>query len=81
MVLITESSKSIIIIELTVPFEQNIHKAHYERKVNEYAARASPVICKNRVDTSMLLCVEVGSSGFVINSNACSFQSIFSHDF
>ena len=54
LVLINECSKSIIIIELTVPFEQSIHKAH-ERKLNRYAGLTSDVQ-EQGYDTK-LLCV------------------------
>ena len=74
LVLINESSKSIIIIELTIPFEQNIHKAH-ERKLNKYAGLTSD-LQEQGYDTK-LLCVEVGSRGLITDSNMCSFQSIF----
>ena len=74
LVLINESPKSIIIIELTVPFEQNIHKAH-ERKLNKCAGLTSD-LQEQGYDTK-LLCVEAGSRGLITNSKACSFQSIF----
>ena len=80
LVLINDSSKSIIIIELTVPFEQNIHKAQ-ERKLNKCAGLTSD-LQEQGYDTK-LLCVEVGSKWLIADSNqgqsnnACSFQSIF----
>ena len=72
--LINESSKLIIIIELTVPFEPNIHKAH-EHKHNKYAGLTSD-LREQGYDTK-LLCVEVGSRGLLTDSNKCSLQSIF----
>ena len=62
LVLINESSKSIIIIELTVPFEQNIHKAQ-ERKLNMWA---SPVICKNRVMTPSSFVLRLVAEGSLL---------------
>ena len=74
LVLINEILKSIIIIELTVPFEQNIHKV-YERKLNKYAGLTSD-LQEQGYDTK-LLCVEVGSRRLITDFNTCSFQSIF----
>ena len=74
LVLVNESSKSIIIIELTVPFEQNIRKAH-ERKFDKYAGLTSDLQGQS-YDTKVFF-VEVGSRGLITDSNACSFQSIF----
>ena len=74
LVFVNESSKSIIIVELTVPFEQNIRKAH-ERKFNKYAGLISD-LQEQSYDTKFFY-VEVGSRGFITDSNACSFQSIF----
>ena len=41
LVLINEISNSIIIIELTITFEQNIHKDHEHNKLNKYASPIS----------------------------------------
>ena len=74
LMLIKESSKSIIIVELTVPFEQNIHTAH-ERQLDKYSGLTSDL--QEQCYDTKLLCAEVGSRGFVTDSNARSFQSIF----
>ena len=73
-VLINESSKSIIIIERTVPFEQNMHKA-YEHKLNKYAGLTSD-LQEQSYDTKFL-CVEFGSRGLITDSNVCFSQYIF----
>ena len=74
LVLINKSSKSLIIIELTVPFEPNIHIAH-EHKHNEYASLTSD-LQEQGYDTKLLY-VEVDSRGLLTASNKCSLQSIF----
>ena len=74
LVLINEGSKSIIIIELSVPFEQNIHKAH-EYKENKYASLVHD-LQEQGYDTN-LFCVEIGSRGLISNSNKLALNSIF----
>ena len=69
-----ENSKSIIIFELTIPFEQNIQAAH-DRKLNKYAGLTSD-LQEQSYDTK-LICFEISSRGMISNSNKCTLQSIF----
>jgi hypothetical protein len=75
LVLINAASSSIIIVELSVPFEANIHKAH-EHKENRYASLVND-LREQGYDTD-LFCVEIGSRGLISSSNKHAFNSIFS---
>ena len=74
LVLINEGSKSIVIIELSIPFEQNIQKAHVYKE-NKYASLVSD-LQEQGYDTN-LFCVEIGSRGLISSSNKMSLNSIF----
>ena len=74
LVIINQCTKSIIIFELTIPFERNINSAH-DRKLNKYAGLASD-LREQGYDTK-LICVEICSRGLISNSNKRSLQSIF----
>ncbi len=58
--------RKIIIIELTVPFEIYINKAH-ERKSNKYAPLVSDI--EDRNYEVNLVCLEVGSRGYLSVDN------------
>ena len=75
LVLINESSNSIVIIELSIPFEANIRKAH-EYKENRYASLVSDL--QERGYDTNLFCIEVGSRGLISSSNKQALNSIFS---
>ena len=74
LVLVNRESKSIIVIELTVPFEQNIHNAH-ERKVNRYSSLIMDL--QEQGHDSKLYCIEIGSRGLITECNKCNIQEIF----
>ena len=69
LVLINESSKSIIIIELSIPFEQNIHKTH-DYKQNKYASLTADL--QEQGYDAKLFCIEIGSRGLITSSNKCN---------
>ena len=75
LVLINESSNSIVIIELSIPFEANIRKAH-EYKENRYASLVNDL--QERGYDTNLFCIEVGSRGLICSSNKQALNSIFS---
>ena len=66
-----------MIIQLTVPFEQNTHKGH-ERKLNKYAGLTGDL--QEQSYNTKLHCVEVDSRRLITDSNVCSFN-LFSHEF
>lgn len=74
IVLVNASSKSAIVIELTVPFECNIHSAH-DRKMNKYAGLKEDL--QEQGYDAKLLCIEVGSRGFISDLNSSTLLSIF----
>ena len=74
LVLINESCKSIIIIELSIPFEQNIHKTH-DYKQNKYASLTADL--QEQGYDAKLFCIEIGSRGLITSSNKCNLSSIF----
>ena len=74
LVLINESSNSIVIIELSIPFEANIRKAH-EYKENRYASLVSDL--QERGYDTNLFCIEVGSRGLISRSKQTGSQLNF----
>ena len=69
IVIYSRSLRTIIILELTVPHEDNIGKAH-ERKLNRYASLLAK--CEQNGYKTMYFPVEVGSRGFVsLKTNKC----------
>jgi hypothetical protein len=56
LVFVNDSSKSIIIFELTIPFEQNIQAAH-DRKINKYAGLTSDL--REQGYDAKLICFEI----------------------
>ena len=63
LVLINPTSKSIIIIELTIPYEQNINSAH-NRKLNKYAGLTSDL--REQGYDVKLVCVEISALSTVV---------------
>ena len=61
-----ENSKKIMIMELTVPFELGIEKAH-QYKVNKYSSLVTDI--RNNNYEVEYLAIEVGSRGFISSNN------------
>ena len=74
IVLVDRESKSIIIIELTIPFERNIRNAH-DHEVNKYSGLILDLQEQNY--DAKLFCIEVGSRGLISDDNKCNIQKIF----
>ena len=74
LVLINRVSKKIIIIELTIPFEQNIRNAH-DRKVNKYSSLIMDL--EEQSYDAKLFCIEIGSRGLISDDNKCNIETIF----
>ena len=73
IVLVNRDLKSTIIIELTIPFEQNIRNALH-RKINRYS---SLLLGLQELDyDTKLFCIEVGSRGLINDENKCNIQMI-----
>ena len=73
IVIVWKNSPRVSIIELTVPFETNIEKAH-TRKTNKYAPLCQDI--KNQGYTVDYWALEIGSHGYVNKNNAASLKSI-----
>ena len=75
IVMVNEKLKSVHLIELTVPFEQNINKAH-ERKTLKYNNLVSDITDNGY--TCNLTCIEIGSRGLVTPDTKERLSTIFS---
>ena len=75
MVIVNTKKKSVHLVELTVPFEHNISKAH-ERKTHKYADLVLD-ISQNGYNCK-LTCIEIGSHGFVTPDTNKRISEIFS---
>ena len=62
IVLWSDNVKKVVLVELTVPWEENIEEA-YERKKAKYESLRAE--CEDRGWSSVVLPVEVGCRGFV----------------
>ena len=69
-----DNGKNLLILELTVPFELNIEKAHI-RKSNKYAALISD-IDSNNINTDFIA-LEIGSRGYISPENMKSLKKIY----
>ena len=67
------STKKIVLIELTVPFEANIDKSH-KLKDDRYASLVSDI--KSNGYTCTLVSVEVGSRGLITKANKARLQHL-----
>ena len=67
--------KKILILELTVPFEHGIDKAH-QYKTNKYAPLVSDIQCNDFNVTFIAL--EIGSRGFISHDNCRRLKSFLS---
>ena len=75
IVLVNSKKKSVHLVELTVPFEHNISKAH-ERKTHKYADLVLD-ISQNGYNCS-LTCIEIGSRSLVTPETNKRISEIFS---
>ena len=73
LVLLNRTSKSIIIIELTIPFDQNIPTAH-DYKTNKYSSLILDL--GEQSYDAKLFCLEVGSRGLITHSNKCNINTL-----
>ena len=76
IVIVNNKTKSVHLVELTVPFEHNISKAH-ERKTQKYADLVSDITQNGYKCT--LTCVEVGSRGLVTPETMKSISEMFTY--
>ena len=67
--------KKLLVIELTVPFETNLHKAN-DFKSNKYASLISDIEAKDY--TVVFMPIEIGSRGFISKENAHRLKKILS---
>ncbi|XP_072021768.1 uncharacterized protein [Amphiura filiformis] len=75
IVIINTEKKYAHLVELTVPFEQNISKAH-ERKTQKYTDLISDI--SGNGFTCNLTCIEIGSRGLVTPDTTKRISNIFS---
>ncbi len=73
IVCVNDTTKSITILELTVPFETNITKAR-EYKTNKYSSLVTDI--ESAGYKCNLICFEIGSRGLVSKSNKAQFKKI-----
>ena len=71
IVLVSESSKQVVLLELTVPWEERLEEA-FEKKLSKYTGLVS--VCQQAVWRARCLPVELGCRGFA----ACSLTRAFS---
>ncbi|XP_072182267.1 uncharacterized protein [Diadema setosum] len=74
IVLVNQSSKSVVIGELTVPFKSNIDSAH-NRKSEKYASLVLDI--ENQGYSFELICFEVGSRGLLTKENKRQVTKLF----
>ena len=75
IVIVNTKKKFVHLVELTVPFEHNISKAH-ERKIHKYADLVLD-ISQNGYNCN-LTCIEIGSRGLVTPDTNKRISEIFS---
>ena len=74
IVIVNQDSKSVVIGELTVPFESNIDSAH-KRKSEKYAPLVLDI--GNKGYSCELICFEVGSRGLITKENKRQITKLF----
>lgn len=74
MVILQDDGVSIQIIELTVPLETNIDKAH-DRKDSKYAHLVQDLDAKGYI--CHLYCIEIGSRGLISPDNEQRLKTTF----
>ena len=75
MVFYNKKDNTIHLVELTVPFEKNIQKAH-DRKAQKYRDLVSDIL--DNGFTCDLTCFEIGSRGLITPENIRNIDKIFS---
>ena len=65
VVIVSKDTKTVIMVELTSPMEENVEKRNSDKK-KKYDDLVFQ--CKNRNWNAHLMCVEVGARGFLANS-------------
>ena len=75
MVIYNQQDNSVHLVELTVPFETNISKAH-DRKHKKYLDLVSDI--EDNGFTCDLTCYEVGSRGLITTDNVGHIGKVFS---
>ncbi len=73
IVCVNSTTKSIVILELSVPFESNITKAR-GYKTDKYSSLVTDI--ESAGYKCNLICFEVGSRGLITNSNKAQFKQI-----
>ncbi len=73
MVIVNRNSKTIVIIELTIPSEQIIRNAH-DRKIDRYSSLILDLQELNY--DAKLFCIEIWSRGLITEENKCNIQTI-----
>ena len=74
LVIVNSANKSVMIGELTVPFETNITSAR-ERKCEKYSSLVQDII--SRGFSCKLVCFEIGSRGLITKENKRQLTCIF----
>ena len=73
MVLFSRSSKTIVLLELTVPLEDNVHLAHH-RKTSKYSALVTA--CEENGFKTHMFALEVGCLGYCPHSFFHCFKAL-----
>ena len=74
LVIVNRILKKVTLVELTVPFDLNVTRAH-ERKLDRYENLINDI---NDTDyTAAYLAIEVGSRGFISNDNNLRLKELF----
>ena len=74
LVLIDDIQKRILVMELTIPFEQNIKDAH-DRKMHKYGSLMADLTTAGY--KTELYCVEIGSRGLITSDNSTRLNYVF----
>ena len=73
VVLFSRSSKTIVLLELTVPLEDNVHLAH-DRKITKYSALVTA--CEENGFKTHMFALEVGCLGYCPHSFLHCFEAL-----
>lgn len=65
-ILVQRPGGSLVVIELTIPFEDNLASSH-KRKVDKYTPHIAAIRLTKKISVEFY-CVEVGSRGYIANS-------------
>ena len=72
--IVNETSKEIIIVELTIPFDQNINSAH-QRKSKRYEMLVNDI--ENNGYDVKYFPIEIGSRGLISRDNVLNLRTLF----